>query len=183
MSTVETVRDLAREAWSLEAEKKQIEERLTSVNKQLQALYFQKLPAAMDEAEVDFLGVPAKGNLPAFGLEIKPFVKASIAASWPEDRRAAAIRTLDEHGAGDLIKTEVSTLFPREDRHKAIEFAQTAKTADAKATVVVKETVNAMTLTAWLNEQLRQGNPIPPLDAIGGTIARMAKIKEREANG
>jgi hypothetical protein len=182
--TVQQVRDLAREARDLEHRKLDLEAQLTSINKQLNTLYFQKIPDAMDEAGVDTLGIPPEGNLPGYDLEIKPFISANIGAKWPPDKRAAALKWLDENGHGDLIKTEVLAAFPREDRDEARKFLETVRASDPDARVEVKESVNHMTLSAWLRDLFSTGQPIPPLEVIGGTIARMANLKPRgERNG
>jgi hypothetical protein len=180
-ATIKDVRHLAIEARNLELEKSTLEDRLKQVNTRLSRIYYSELPAIMDEAETDSLGLPAEGNFPAYDLELVKEIKANISADWDDEKRTAAIGWLDENGHGDLVKTEVRAFFPREDREEAHKFAEEAKRADpGKARVEVKESVHNATLTAWLKELFRDGKPIPPLDVIGGVIAKRASLKQRK---
>lgn len=182
---VDAARSLGAEARDLEREKSDLEARLREVNRRLSAIYFSELPRALTDAGLDSVGIPARGNLPAVDVRLAPEVRASISNEWPEDRRAAAFRWLQENGHGDLIKTEVVARFPREMRASALEFADRASGGEPGvradgATVLVRETVNAQTLTAWLRRLLDEGRPCPPLEIIGGEIVPRARVEHRK---
>jgi hypothetical protein len=106
--SLDGLRNLASRARSLEQEKADLEERLKATNKELNELYFRTLPDVMDEAGVGSIALPADGNNPPVELKAQPYYAANIAAGWPQERRQAAFDWLDQHGHGDLIKTEVT---------------------------------------------------------------------------
>jgi hypothetical protein len=111
--SLDGLRNLASRARSLEQEKADLEERLKATNKELNELYFRTLPDVMDEAGVGSIALPADGNNPPVELKAQPYYAANIAAGWPPERRQAAFDWLDQHGHGDLIKTEVTVRFDR----------------------------------------------------------------------
>ena len=173
---LQALRDQAEIYRNLVAEKTDLAERLTDTNKALNELEFKTLPDMMDELGIPRIDIEAEGNHPAIKIEAKPYYRANIAASWPEDKRQEAFGWLTDHGSGDLIKTSVTTAFPREDRDKAIEFARDLESKGLLP--VVKEAVASQTLTAWLKEQVEKHSSTPPLDVFGATVGRRAIIKE-----
>lgn len=171
------LRDLVAETRDLEQRKAQLEEELKNINKQLTGdggLYFKKLPDLMGEVGITVITLDADGNNPAVEAKAGPFYAANIAAGWPPEKRKAAFDWLDGNGHGDLIKTEVTVLFRREERDDAVAFAELAK---QYGTPEIKEAVAWNTLTSWLKEQVEDHHYIPPLDLIGGTVARSVKLK------
>ena len=166
-------------ARDIEALVSDLSQRLKDANTQLQLLYQKDLPDLMDEAGVDKVGLPASGNLPAMDAELRPFYSANIAASWDEDRRQAAFNWLEEHGHGDLIKTDVTLSYAREDREEAKEMAEDLRIRGY--TPQLKEGVHAQTLSAWLREQIEDRHHFPPLETIGGSVGRVVRLKERKS--
>jgi hypothetical protein len=140
----------------------------------------EELPALMDEMHVPSITIDAQGNLPAVKLTVKPFYSANVSAKWEPERRAQAYRWLEDHDAGDLIKTTIEISFPRELRSKALELVQMLKTLNDTgiASVSVDERIHAGTLTAWLKESVEAGGDLPPLDVIGGSVGRVVKIED-----
>lgn len=179
--TVDDVRRAAAKARDLELRKQQLKESLTEVDQQLRTLYWHSLPKMMQSAGVDCVGVAAQGNLPAYDLTLEDHVSANIGVTWTEEKRNAAIRWLEDHGHGDLVQTSVTAEFPREKRADAIEFVErSASDLPLGTDVTIRETVNPMTLRAWLRREMKAGRQLPPLDLIGAAIARVAKLKRRE---
>jgi len=171
------LRELVADARDLEQRKKQLEEQLKEVSRKLNGddgLYFKKLPDMMDEIGVQVITLAAEGNMPAVTASVGPFYAANIGVKWPDQRREAALAWLDDNGHGDLIKTEVTLSFKREDREAARAFVTEAR---KYGTPVIEETVHHGTLTAWLREQVEEIGYVPPLDIIGGTVARSVKLK------
>lgn len=156
---------------------KDLKDLLAQTNREINQLQFSTLPALLDTLGVDRIGLPASGNWPAFDLMLSPWVKAVIPADWPPDRRAAAFAELIAFGQEDLIKTEIATSLPRGSHELAATIANAI--ASAGAVPHVAETVHHGTLTAWLTTLLEAGEPLPDLPTIGGTISRIARIKER----
>lgn len=172
----------------LSLEKSDLEERLRATNIAVSELEFTTLPTLMDELKISRMDVEAKGNQPAVTLEAKPYYHANIAADWPEEKRRAAFKALEDLDHGDLIRTEIVISIPREEREKA---KQIVAVLEKKAlNPVVRESVHFSTLTAFVREQTeaeiedRKANRpppekprLPPLDVIGARIGRIVKPK------
>ena len=163
------VRDIDREISDLVSRAESLGERRTMI-------LTKTLPDLLDDAGVPKIEIEASGNLPAMEAKVVPYYSASIAASWPEERRAAAFKWLDESGNGDLIKTTITVQFPREDRKTALDVVAELRKKDLF--VEVKDAVSQQTLTKWLKETYEDGGAKPPLDVIGGSVGRVVKVKE-----
>lgn len=152
-----------------------LEEQLADKRRRLQELYSKTLPDMMDAAGVAHIAIPAEGNYPGFDAKVAPFYAAGVPVSWPAEKRVAAFAWLQNNGHGDLIKTEVQLKFQRDQRAEAIKVATALEAQGLHPEV--KESVHSGTLTAWLREQVEGGNPLPPLDIIGGTVGRTVRLK------
>jgi hypothetical protein len=130
----------------------------------------------MDLAGVSSISIEGKGNHAPFEIAMVPYYSANIAASWSADRRAAAFSWLHTHGHSDLIKTDVVARFGRDQSENARVLAQGLHAEGYN--VSVKEGVHPQTLTAWFKEQVDKQNPLPPLDVIGASMGRIARMKE-----
>lgn len=156
-----------------------LEDQLAAHKRELRTMQFEQLPDLMDQAGVDSLGLPAEGNHPAFDLKLVPFYQASIPAEWSPARREAAFKALSDLGHEDLIKTDITISLPRQERQTALRII--AALEQFQVTPQIRESVHHKTLTAWLQEMFEARNPLPPLDVIGATIARIVKVKERRS--
>lgn len=178
-SSLEEIERAANEARDLEKEIEDLSALLKEKNATLYKLYHVTLPDLMMAANVDHLGLPAKGNLPAMDAELKPFYSANIAAGWPEEKRGAAFEYLIDLKAGDLIKTDVVASYSRGKVGEARKLAASlAKKKGVQA--IIKEAVHAQTLTAWLREQVEKHNFTPNLELIGGAVGNVVKLKQRK---
>jgi len=171
------LRGLVAEVRDLELSKRQGEERLKETSKALLKLTMETLPDFMDEVGVQSISLDAEGNYPPFEAKLEPFIKANIAVSWDEERRAAAFEWLEANGHGDLIKTQYVIELPCEEREKANEL----EIALAKLGVVFDCSLEVpwQTLSAWLRERVNS-HDIPPLELIGGQIGRCVKLKRKD---
>lgn len=156
---------------------KNIEERLEAAKADVRTLQREVIPDLMAQAGIPSLTIEAEGNTPAYEIKMRPFARASIAAAWEPNRREAAFDWLDTHGAGDLIKTEIAILLPKEKRAEALELIQRLRTMNYEPQI--SESVHHGTLSKWLKEAIRQGH-IVPLDVIGGEVGREVTIKESD---
>lgn len=177
--TIDELSVLASRARDLAAALRDAEARVSELKDQVRTLERDTLPEHMIAAGVTTVTIPASGNMPALSLKLKPFIKANIAASWPEERRLAAFAWLDGHGAGDLIKTEIVITFPREQREQAAEFAADVRDLCPTAAVEINEAVHHSTLTSWLKECVAAGTELPPLDTIGAEVGHIVEIDSR----
>ncbi len=172
--SLDYVRARVAELRDLELEKAVLEARLADVNKQINFISFESLVDVMNEKRVPKLQLDADGNKPPFLAEVLPYYRANIAAAWEEEKKLRAFDALEEFGASDLIKTVVTFSFPRGEKQQAVKLAAANKRLLPK----MAESVHAMTLTAWVREQIEGGKPTPPLDVIGAQVGQYVKIKK-----
>jgi hypothetical protein len=177
---LETVRDAARELRALEQERADLEARLKEVNHAIADIRHQRLPQLFFEAEVDQIGVPARGNQPAFDAIIKTDYKAAIATSWAPEKRANAFDVLDELGLSYLIKSTYTVNFPGKAREAALAFE--AMLDKQGIDFSSKLDVHHASLTAALKELCNKGEVPSPsqLEAIGGYIGNTVELKVRK---
>ena len=175
---LDALKTAVAEVRDMEAEKADLEARLKTLSERLNHQYAKALPDLMDEAGVTAITIEPDGNLPSYTATVKSFYSANIAASWDPERRGAGFRYLETVAAGDLSKTEVGIVFPRERHDEARAFCK--KLIEDGYGPSYKETVHAATLTAWLKERAEAGE-IPDLEKIGGTIGRVVRLKEEKS--
>jgi hypothetical protein len=174
---LDALRSKAVEVREVEANIEAFENHLARMKEKRTKLLREELPQLMDEARVPSITLEAEGNYPSFKLSVKAFYSANVSMKWEEERRKQAYAWLEANGAGDLIKTTVEVAFPREERAEAVRIASMLMELDS-AHVTIDERIHPATLTAWLKESVEAGDDMPPLDLIGGTVARVVKIDE-----
>lgn len=91
------------------------------------------------------------------GMKIE--IKEDISCGITEDRKVEALRWLNEHGFGGLIKTVVSVEFGQGEIESAEELAIKLQGDGLPATA--NEIVHASTLKSFIKEQLENGQSIP----------------------
>ena len=154
------------------------EERVKTLRAELYRLESVDLPEMFLEANVDLIGLPAEGNLPAYDAKKAPYYHASISSDWEDDRRDAAYGWLDAN-APELIKTTISVFLDRGDRDTAIKVRAGLK----KAGIEYEEKLSVpwATLTKFVRETLESKGTLPPLDVLGATVGTVVKLKERKS--
>jgi len=120
IDSIDYVRARVAELRDLELEKEELEARLKEVNQRINYISFDSLVDVMLEKRVPKIRIDGDGNSPPFEAELLPFYRANIAASWEEERKLEAFRSLEEFGASDLIKTKMTFSFPRGKKSEAI---------------------------------------------------------------
>lgn len=172
------LRDKIARVRDLQKTKADLEARLKETNKELDASYFRELPDLMDAAGVTLVEIPPEGDLPAITAKVGPYYRANIAADWPPERRAAAFKWLDDNGHGDLIKTNVTVPFARDEREEARKLV--AKLEAEGLPTVIGEAIPWATLTAWLKEMVEKHNATDlPLETLGATVGRVVTLKSK----
>lgn len=174
---LKTLREMIAKVRQLENEKTKITEHLQSIAKDLNQYYQTKLPELFTLCGTNLIGLEKEGDLPAVQAKLVPYYSANIAAGWELERKKAAFKWLTDNKFGDLIKTEISLTFNREDHDKA-QIVFNELTSDKTLNADMKESVNSKTLTAWLKEQIEKYNNVPPLDIIGASVGNIVKLKE-----
>lgn len=152
-----------------------LEEKAKTVKARITKAKTVELPDTMEELRINSIGLEAEGNLPAFEVTSKPFYNANIAADWPPEKKLAAFNYLEDNGSVDLIRTEVSIAFTKEQRTQAKALVERLRKEGFE--VQVKQGVHPQTLTAWLKEQIEVRKFTPKLDIIGGFVGRVVDIK------
>jgi hypothetical protein len=140
---------LAQKQVELEQTIAEKEADVKALKKKLYVLSSDTIPEKMRE-----LGIKGFEMDTGESLSIKRVVTASIS----EKNKKAAHKWLVDHGHGDLIKHTVTTKFTRGEEDKAKELVNDLN--EAGLNYDVKQAVHAMTLKAFVNEQLTKGNDI-----------------------
>lgn len=129
------------------------EEVLKQAKERMRELRERVLPALLDEAQVQSLGLQdEEGTVVERGED----VYASIA----KDKAAAACAWLDANGYGALIKSEIVVEAPRGDRATAL--AAIAALRKAHIEYAERSTVHPQTLKAFVRESLEEGRKLSP---------------------
>jgi hypothetical protein len=170
----------AAQSRDLQAEISSIEERLAEKKAELSDLHNVKMPALMDELQLDNIGAPPKGNLPGIDFKLVQQISASIAAGWDEKKKGEAFDVLKKYKAESLIKTEVSAKLPKGSLKVAKQLVADARKRGV--TAELKQSVHAGTLSAWVREIYEGGQTLPQsdLEKIGGYIGRVVKAEVRD---
>jgi hypothetical protein len=170
---INDIKELAAIARVQERNVAKLSERLTEAKRMLDHTLTRDLPELMDKAGIPSITIEDGSH--NFTVSVKTSYNANIAATWDAERRKTAFDWLDRNGHGSLIKTEVVTNFPRDDRDEVANFIGYL---DMEGYSYLKrEGVHSGTLSSWLREMITSGRT-PPLDVIGGYVERVAKIKE-----
>jgi hypothetical protein len=177
---IEALRQKAAHARDLELVISDLEGQLKERKQELLSLYHTTLPELMDEAGTDRIGLPPQGNSPGMDFVMKPYFSASIAASWPPEKRDAAFALLKRLKAEDLIKTEVSTKLPKGSLSLAKKIVTAIKKLGPKADL--KQSVHSGTLGAWLREIYDGGQALTSeqLATLGASVGRVVRPEERK---
>jgi len=164
------LRQLADEYLSAEAEVIKAQEALDIAKAKQKDIAEMRIPQATD-------GMDGKFNL-GDGREL--IVKEEIRSSIAGEKRVPAIKWLDDHDYGHIVKREVSVEFAKGDTERCEAFLEAVKGLEAQlGTMVVKTnyTVHHATLNSWVKEQLGEGVDLPT-DVFGIFRQRTAKVKE-----
>ena len=146
---------LGQEQLDLEEEIIEIEKELKDRKKELFLLTSSTIPELMKE-----IGLTSFSLDTGETVDIKHIVKASIAVK----NKVAAFKWLRDNNFGDIIKNQVVINFDRGQDEQAAEVVEEANKKGLAPEQ--KESVHAMTLTAFVKEQLGKGQDIP-LDTLG----------------
>lgn len=155
------------EAIALKESVDQMEEDLKAAKQQLNLLNTGTIPDMM--AELGMEEVTQRG----WKIKVGEFVSGSL----PKDSaaRANAIRWLEEHDGGELLKTELKVAFSRSQHNEALSLA--AQIEEDGYAPNVDSTVHPQTLMAFARERLKNGEPLDT-EVLGLYTGRVAKFKK-----
>jgi seryl-tRNA synthetase len=163
--------EVARLAARQEALEDQIVEAETALSKlkaELNTVAGRDLPDAMVRCGLSELKLKSGAK-----LTVKPYYSAKI----PDDRVHQAHDWLEQHGHGGIIKHVISAELGKGENDLARRVSEALKQVGVR--YVDKESVNPMTLKAFVREQVENGNPVP-LDLFGATVGQRAYLKKGE---
>lgn len=167
MTTLDEVSALARALIDAECEVSKVEQKLKDAKEHARVLREETIPSVMQELGLESLTLDT-------GQKLK--VAQDVYASIPTENKTRAYDWLGENGFGGLIKVNVEVQFSKGEQEKAIELYK--KLAEEMPNVTCEQSVHAMTLKAFLKEQLAQGSNIP-LDLFGARPVFVAKISTK----
>lgn len=171
-------REMATELVRLDALVETTETELSSLKEQRLELMRKGIPDLFESIGIDKIGVPSA----SVDVVVAPYYHANIASDWPEERRTAAFEWLEREGHGDIVKATLQVVFRRDELPLARELEELIRTAWGSANShppQIEMNVSWNTLTSLVREQAEAGEEIP-LETLGATIGRQAKIKKRK---
>jgi hypothetical protein len=150
----------------LEHRKADLEKDLKELDKDIQRVQEQEIPALMAE-----LGMKKFTLENGAEVSVKPYYGASI----NKERQDEAFAWLNDNGFGDLIKNEVAASFAKGQEDIAERFAAYCHMQGYNAKT--KKWVEPMTLKAFVREQIEKGES-PPDVLFGIYVGQKATIKK-----
>ena len=157
---------LADQQQAAEEEVARLEALLDEAKKNLQRITEHEIPKLLD-------GMDGKINLPdGRTITIAEKIRASIGG----DKKPIAMKWLDDHGHGNLIKRRFIVEFGRDQEEWAKKFEAQLAESDTPLNVKKERNVHWQTLDAFVREQLEEGGELP-LDIFGVYRQRFAKVK------
>ena len=146
---MDSVAALAQRQVELEQEIQEREAGVKELKKKLYILSTETIPQKMKEIGIKGFEMDTGESL---------IVEDKVTASISKKNQEAAHKWLVKQGHGDIIKHTVTTKFQRAEEKKAEKFV---KELEKKGfTYDVKQGVHAMTLKAFVKEQLEKGNEL-----------------------
>ncbi len=155
---------LAAKMFAAEQEVEVIESELKKAQERLRLLSEREIPELM-----------AKCNMIEFrtttGLRVK--VAEDVHASISQANRLDAVKWLDDHGYGGIVKRKVFVDFNKEEQEAAERLYSTLQ-ADF-SNVGIDANVHSSTLKAFVKERLKEGSDIP-LPLFGAVVFKKTRI-------
>jgi len=164
---ISQIASLVRQQLALEKRVEDLEQELSTAQKNLKAVAEDLLPAAMAEHGMSKLKM-------ADGSEIT--VSKHYGASIPKAKQDEAFNWLRDNGHDSLIKNQLSVSFGRSEDEIAQSLKE--KLEDEGYETAQKVWVEPMTLKAFVKEQIEGGKPMPS-DLFGIFIGEKTKIKRK----
>lgn len=165
---------------------KQVTTRLLGKMKAVADLEIMLKKAEAEQHELEFDIIPTllhELNVKDITLDgdIQLKVGAYYRASIPKDNQIKAFDWLRKNKFGGIIKHDITTHFTTEQDKAAQKLIQVLK--DNGWNFDDKEAVHHMTLTAFIKEQIENGNAKLPLELLGAFVGEKATVKLPKENG
>ena len=156
---------LADQAFRIEQELMQLEDKMSNLKTLLNLLVSQQLPEVMQRHSQNS-AVTASG----LSVELRRYLDASIASG----RRVDALKWLRSNGYGSVIKATVSFTYRESDNYRIHETLE--RLEEEGCTLRYSEDISPMTLRAFLEEMIVQGNEFPK-ELFTANFVSKARVK------
>lgn len=163
---LQRISEAAAEQKKAELRVARLEEELAQAKEELKDVAEHRLPALMDEAEIE--DFTTKDG-------IKIGVKEKIRGSIPAANRPQALKWLEDNGFENLIKREFKIQFNKDEESWARKFQADLAKRKKPLKVQVDRNVNPSTLQSFVKQRLEEGEEIP-MKLFGVFRQRMSKI-------
>lgn len=179
-----TLSEKAAEYVALENRKAEYERDLKILNEQIHEMKHKTLPDIMLGLDVDRHGLASAG----VDIVLEDYAKANISAEWEPERQDAAFKHLEDLGVSDIIRTQVTFSFSKDQYDHAMTVVAmlnliAERVEEFGGTEIpvpsVKKSVPWNTLTATIKELHKKGIAVD-LEKLGGMIGNIVKIKVRK---
>jgi hypothetical protein len=144
------------------------------LSNRLNDVRMRQLPEAMQRVGVD------KFRCAETGTEAELKFECSGALGSDEEERERKLNILCEHGADEIVKTEVIAAFGKGEDIKAQ--ALLGELSRRQLNVAMRRNIHHQTLKAWIKERMEEGATLP-LSEIGLWYGQIAKIKRPRTDG
>lgn len=157
---------LAEEAIALENQMADLAELQTRLSSRANELKTKTIPDKMAEIGLSDFSLPSGHN-----LKVEDFVAGTL----PKDpvERAQAIAAIESWGAGDVIRTQITIAFDREEHDEAVYLYR--KLSHEGIDAELASSVHPQTYLALIRERLAAGEPVDP-DVMNVFVGRKAKL-------
>jgi hypothetical protein len=174
---LDAIRAKLRELRDIDFEIANLESRRSGLQERKLALINKEVVDVMDAAGVRDMTLEAEGNLPPFSVEVGPYYHANIAADWEPQRREKAFAWISKYHGG-MLRNTFTVDFGKNTRKAQRELEAWLK--KRKIRFANEFGVPWNTLTSFVREQIEEYEKTPPLDLLGATVGRVAKIKKQK---
>lgn len=162
---------LADELVAAEAEIERITTELEKANDNCREIKEHKIPNVAEGLEGEFKLKDGRTLL------VKEEIRASIAG----DKAVPAIKWIDDHDYGHIVKRQVIIEFGKDSEEEVKSLMKALKEHQASECVTldikIKDSVHHMTLLSWVKERLAEGENLPK-DTFGIFHQKTARVKE-----
>jgi len=145
-----------------------LEEQLKKAKGKVVGISEHDIPDLMEE-----MGLSEFRTVSGLRVKIKEAIYANTSPSKDPERHAAAMKWLEDHNHGGLIKRLISVGFNRDQEDAAAALCE--KLEGEEYNVNKTNSVHPSSLRSWVNKMLEAGEDIP-MDLFGVTKRRTSKI-------
>lgn len=158
-------------AFELESVIEQAEADLAALKQSLNGLKTVEIPDLMTELQMDEV------TRDGWKVKLSDFVSGSLPKE--EEKKAAAIKWLEENEGGELLKTSVSIAFAKSQHEDAVKIHNRLISDGYGA--MIESGVHSASLQAFARERIKNGDALD-IDVLGlytGTVAKIMKVKPK----